>query len=60
LPSGKGVALNVYSSTGACVYNQAITSPTVNLRLNSLSKGLYIVKINTTEGMVVRKMIIQD
>ena len=60
LPQGNGTSIIIMDASGSIVHKQNINSIKANVAVeDKLSKGLYFVQINTTEGMVVRKIIVQ-
>jgi hypothetical protein len=68
--SGKNVTLtfdaesaanlvNVYTLTGAKVFETNVTSTSQNLNLSALASGMYIVKVEAGNASVSKKLVIQ-
>ena len=49
----------VTSITGQEVINQAINNTIEMIELNDLSKGIYVVSVNSDQGMVNKKIYIR-
>jgi hypothetical protein len=60
LGQNKGLGnLQVFSLDGKMVLQQTLTGNTVEkINVSGLTKGLYILKINLTKGIVSRKIMI--
>lgn len=57
----KGNNIEVLNTAGTVVYKQPMYSNEVNLDLtNSVSDGLYIIRVNTDEGVISSKIMIRE
>ncbi|MBN1927158.1 MAG: T9SS type A sorting domain-containing protein [Prolixibacteraceae bacterium] len=60
LPAAKGISMKVIDASGKTVFARNIHSTLTEIDINDkLSNGLYLVRIETTEGIVTRKLLVQ-
>lgn len=59
LADNNGVSVEVYNSGGQLVFSQPVNSNEVSVSLNNNAAGIYIVKINTTNGTITKKMVVR-
>ncbi len=59
IPAGKGISVEILNAAGVTLCRQPVTSSTMHMEPGNLPHGLYIVRVNTTEGKVVRKMVVR-
>jgi endonuclease I len=57
--SNQDLAVEVYDVLGKKVKSQAITSNQKTLNITGLSQGIYMVKLNSNTGSVIKKLIKQ-
>lgn len=59
LADNNGVSVEVYNSGGQLVFSQPVNSNEVSVSLNNNAAGIYIVKINTTNGTITKKIVVR-
>lgn len=59
LIGGSEVLVNIYSQVGQLVYSRKVVGDFNQIELN-LSDGIYIVKVQCTDGFITKKLIVQN
>ena len=49
--------IQVISLTGNCVINEKVNTSETQLSMENLNQGIYIVKINTNDGILMQRVI---
>jgi hypothetical protein len=52
-----GAAFEVWDNDGRIIYQSKITSVVTEINLPALASGVYFLRINTGEGLIVRKLL---
>jgi hypothetical protein len=52
-----GAAFEVWDNTGQIIYQSKITSAVTEINLPALANGVYFLRVNTGEGVLVRKLV---
>jgi hypothetical protein len=50
-------SFQIWDEAGQVIYQSKITSTSSNIQLTGVAGGIYFLKINTPEGLVVRKLV---
>lgn len=53
-------AIEIYNSVGVLVYSQVAVSVGNNLDISSLSKGLYWVRVSSSEGVIAAQELVKE
>lgn len=59
LPKASAMQVGVYNVAGACVAGFEPCGTSVSYSLSDVPAGVYIVKIRTSDGMLVRKILVE-
>lgn len=59
LTAGNGISLSVFNGQGTLVLTQAVSAVENQINLEGLAKGIYLINIKTTEGIIVKKVALQ-
>ena len=54
-----GASLAIKDSKGAEIVNSKINSTVSNLQINELENGVYFLEINSNEGRIIQKIVVQ-
>lgn len=58
-PDTEPRSISLYSMSGELVYSEKVQAMRHTLRVSGLSRGLYILKVNGTEGQSSKKILLQ-
>ena len=58
-PDTEPRSISLYSMGGELVYSEKVQAMRHTLRISGLSRGLYILKVNGTEGQSSKKILLQ-
>lgn len=56
---GNVKAIKIFDATGRLVYTEVLNVTTATVNISSLSKGMYVISVNTENGENVEKLIIE-
>ncbi len=59
IPEAKGILVEVFNAAGAMVTSKPVVSSNVFVSLAGHEKGLYIVRVQTTNAVIVHKVIVR-
>ena len=56
-PEGRIYEMTIYNIAGESIMNKEIQNSINQINISSLAKGLYIIKVKTSDGLFVKKLI---